>query len=172
MTVHGLMWRGWMREGWSEVVGGVGGMQIGEALPSEGKDWYLVLRDGWAAAVGAFDVLAPLPLDEVFKGKKLWGVADGELFVEDFRTKILASLWGQWARYERAIVEIVVGEIKRPWKYNCVATGWFRHGARGDFAVLAEARTYKREEDIHSCRAFSVGCPAGGDESRRAQAAS
>ena len=27
--------------------------------------------------------------------------------------------------------------------------------------MLAEARTYKREEDIHSCRAVSVGCPAG-----------
>jgi hypothetical protein len=43
-------------------------------------------------------------------------------------------------------------------------TTWFslaaeNTGIRGaDFAVLAEARAYKREDDIDSCRAFSVSC--------------
>ena len=66
-------------------------MQIREPLPSEGKDWYLVPHEGWATAVGGSDSLAPLPLDDVFKGKKLWRAADGELFVENTRTKIVAS---------------------------------------------------------------------------------
>ena len=73
-------------------------------------------------------------------------------------------MWGQRACYERADVEIVVGEIKRPWKHSCFATVWFCHGARGDFAVFADARAYTREEDILSRRSFSVGCPAVGDE--------
>jgi hypothetical protein len=110
--------------------------------------------------VDAFDVVEPMPLDEVFRGKKLWRVADGELFVEHARTKIVASLRGQWARYERAGVEIMVGEIQRPWKHSCFVTGWFRHGARVDLAMLAEARTHTREEDSDWRRASSAGCVA------------
>ena len=37
-------------------------------------------------------VVAPLPLDAVTKGKKLRRVADGELFVANTRTEIVASL--------------------------------------------------------------------------------
>jgi len=105
-------------------------MQIREPLPSEGQDWFLVFHEGWAAAVDGSDTLAPLPLNDVFKGKKLWRAADGELFVENTRTKIVASLWDQWARYERADVEIMVGVLKLPCKHTCYITGWFRHGAR------------------------------------------
>ena len=106
----------------------------------------------------AFDVVEPMPLDEVFRGKKLWRVADGELFVEHARTKIVASLRGQWARYERVGVEIMVGEIKRPWKQSCFVAGWFCHDARADFAMLAQARTHTSEEDIELRRASSVDC--------------
>jgi hypothetical protein len=67
-------------------------MQIREALLSEGMYWYFVFSDCWAAAVDAFDDVEPLPLDEVFKSKKLWRVADGELFVAHTRAKIVGSL--------------------------------------------------------------------------------
>ena len=139
-------------------------MQIRESRRSEGRDWYIVFHDGSAAAADAFDVVAPMPMDEVFKANKLWCVADGEQLVGNSRTKIGAYVWGQCACYERADVEIVVGEIKRPWKHSCFATVWFCHGARGDFAVFADARAYTREEGILSRRSFSVGCPAVGDE--------
>ena len=135
-------------------------MQTYQALPTEGKGWYLVFHDACTGAVEAVDVVAPMPLDEVFKAQKLWRVADGELFVDNIRTKIDASVWGQWARYERADAEIIICEIKRPWKHTCFTTEWFRHCARGDFAVLAESMTHTREEDIHSPRSFSVGCLA------------
>ena len=89
-----------------------------------------MFHDGWTAAVGAVDVVATLPLDEVFMGKKLWRVADGELCVDNTRTKIGVFVWDQRVRYERAGVEIIFGKIKRPWKYTCFVTGWLRHGAR------------------------------------------
>ena len=89
-----------------------------------------MFHEGWAAAVDGSDSLAPLPFDDVFKGKKLWRAADGELFVENTRTKIVASLWDQWARYERADVEIMVGVLKLPCKHTCYITGWLRHGTR------------------------------------------
>jgi len=73
-------------------------MQTYQAFPTEGKGWYLVFHDAWTGAVVAVDVVAPMPLDEVFKAQKLWRVADGELFVDNIRTKIDASLWGQRAR--------------------------------------------------------------------------
>ncbi len=49
-----------------------------ESLRSGGTCWCIVVHDGWAAPVGAFDVVALVPLVEVFKGKKLWRAADGE----------------------------------------------------------------------------------------------
>ena len=88
-------------------------MQIRVALACEVKDRHIVFRDGWAASVVAFDVVALSPLDEVFKGQKLWCVASGELYVEYSRTMILTLMWGQWVRYTRADQEIMVGEIKR-----------------------------------------------------------
>jgi len=62
-------------------------------FPARGRIGISSFHVGWAAAVDASEVVAPLPFNEVFKGKTLWGVADGELFVESTRAKIVASLW-------------------------------------------------------------------------------
>jgi hypothetical protein len=67
-------------------------MQTYQALPTEGKGWYLVFHDACTGAVEAVDVVAPMPLDEVFKAQKLRRVADGELLVDNTRTKIGASV--------------------------------------------------------------------------------
>ena len=133
-------------------------MRICEALPRQGKGWYLVFRDGIPAAVDACDDVARVPLGEIVKGKKLWRVADNELFFENTWTEIVTFLWDQWARYARADVEITGGEVKRLWKATCFVTGWFRHGSLAEFAVLAEASARKREEDIDSCRCLSACC--------------
>ena len=118
-------------------------MQIRESRRSEGEDRYIVFHDGSAAAADAFDVVAPMPMDEVFKANKLWCVADGEQLVGNSRTKIGAYVWGQCACYERADVEIVVGEIKRPWKHSCFATVWFAM-ARGAISRCSQRRGHTR----------------------------
>ena len=133
-------------------------MHICEALPRQGKAWYLVFRDGIPATVDAFDDVARVPLGEVAKGKKLSRVAGNELFVENTWTEIVTSVWDQWARYERADVETTGGEVKRLWKATCFVTGWLRHVSLVEFAVLAEASARKREEDIDSRRCLSACC--------------
>ena len=117
--------------------------------------------------MGAFGDVEPVPLDEVFKSKKLWRVADGELFVAHTRTKIVGSLLALDLAYA---LDARIGEFNRLDLLVCKLDALLSSGGAANFKGLfytsvgeKAERANTKENLVHNLTGDAVDLHADSD---------